>query len=426
MSFPPPTEKQARIFWQALTGLAIGVIVALIAATIWGLGHVLQMLSPVLWPLAIAGVLAYLLDPVVDYFERKRLSRTLSIVGVFGIALIIILGLFGSVVPHLVRETRDLAVKIPDYSRSLQERVEGWVEHPPDILLKILKRTPAQKPSPAPAIATTTNATQSSASSTNVPQISALNTNVPASSTLDRKTRGLSDALDKDTLQSAATWLTQALPKIGSWLGGQASRVASWFGILAGLALIPVYTFYLLLEKRGIESRWTNYLPVKQSGFKDEIIFVIKSINNYLIAFFRGQVLVAICDGILYTIGFLVIGLPYAILIGAMATVLTMIPFLGAIITCFVALIIALVQFGDWQHPLMVLGVFAVVQTLEGLVIQPKILGDRVGLHPLTIIIAVMAGTTLFGGLLGGILAIPLTAALRVIMFRYVWKKRGA
>ena len=90
------------------------------------------------------------------------------------------------------------------------------------------------------------------------------------------------------------------------------------------------------------------------------------------------------------------------------------------------ALVIALVQYGDWLHPLLVLGVFAVVQALEGLVIQPKIMGDRVGLHPLTIIIAVMAGTTLFGGLLGGILAIPLTAALRVLMFRYVWKRPQA
>jgi predicted PurR-regulated permease PerM len=80
------------------------------------------------------------------------------------------------------------------------------------------------------------------------------------------------------------------------------------------------------------------------------------------------------------------------------------------------------VQYGDWQHPLMVIGVFAVVQFLEGFFIQPKIIGDRVGLHPLAIIIAVIAGTTLLGGVLGGILAIPFTAALRVIMFRYVWR----
>jgi predicted PurR-regulated permease PerM len=134
---------------------------------------------------------------------------------------------------------------------------------------------------------------------------------------------------------------------------------------------------------------------------------------------------VAICDGILYGTGFLIIGLPYAVLIGAMAIVLTMIPYLGAIVTCITALVIAFVQFGDWQHPLLVLAVFGFVQTLEGLFISPRIMGGRVGLHPVTIIIAVMAGTTLLGGLLGGILAIPLTAALRVVMFRYVWKRPG-
>src|SRR5262249_22295299 len=152
----------------------------------------------------------------------------------------------------------------------------------------------------------------------------------------------------------------------------------------------------------------------------------LSSINDCLISFFRGQVLVAICDGILYTIGFFVIGLPYAFLLGAMAIILTMVPFIGAIITCVDAIIIALVQFGDWLHPALVLGVFGVVQLLEGLVISPKIMGGRVGLRPLTIIIAVMVGTTLMGGILGGILAIPLTATLRAVMFRYVWRIRAS
>jgi predicted PurR-regulated permease PerM len=162
---------------------------------------------------------------------------------------------------------------------------------------------------------------------------------------------------------------------------------------------------------------------VSDSKFKNETVFVIKSINDYLIAFFRGQVLVAICDGILYTSGFLLIRLPYALLIGAAAILLTMIPFVGAIIVCVTSLIIAIVQFGDWLHPMLVLAVFAVTQALEGLVISPKIMGGRVGLHPLAIIVAVMAGTTLLGGILGGILAIPLAAALRVLMFRYIWKR---
>jgi predicted PurR-regulated permease PerM len=126
---------------------------------------------------------------------------------------------------------------------------------------------------------------------------------------------------------------------------------------------------------------------------------------------------------LLYTIGYFAIGLNYALLIGMMAGVLSIIPYLGAIVTFVIALALAAVQFHDWLHPLLVLAVFGTVQALEGLVISPKIIGDRVGLHPLTIIIAVMVGTTLLGGVLGGMLAIPLTAALRVLMFRYVWKK---
>jgi predicted PurR-regulated permease PerM len=211
-------------------------------------------------------------------------------------------------------------------------------------------------------------------------------------------------------------WLASFLPKAGSWL-------VSWFGELVGLVLVPIYAFYLLLEKRGIRSKWTNYLPVQDSHLKEEIVFVLSSINDYLIAFFRGQVLVAICDGFLYGLGFLVIGLPYAILLGAAAMVITIIPLIGAIIIFATAMIIALVQFHDWKHPLLVLVVFGIVQALESVVISPRIMKGRVGLHPLTIIIAVMVGTTLLGGLLGGVLAIPLTAVLRVLMERYIWKR---
>ena len=430
MSFPPPSPKQAGLIWVSLSALAIAVLVVLIVALVWGLGQVLQLLAPVLWPLAVAAVIAYLLDPLVDHLEKKRhLPRTRAIICVFALAAFIVLALLASVVPQLVRETGQLLEKIPDHTRKVQERVQRWIADPPPLLRRVFNLPPPGD--------TQTNATggthivegtNAATFETNGVASKEGTSQPPAASDTALPTQHglLSGALSAETLQKATQWIAQFLPKAGSWLFGQATRVASWFGVLAGLALIPVYAFYFLLEKEGIEEKWTNYLPVAKSGFKDELVFVLKSINGYLIVFFRGQVMVALCDGVLYTIGFFLIGLPYAFLVGVAATVLTMIPFLGAIVTCGVALIIAFVQYGDWLHPLLVLAVFAVVQTLEGLVISPKILGDRVGLHPLTIIIAVMVGTTVLGGLLGGILAIPLTAALRVLMFRYVWKKREA
>ena len=411
MNFPSPTPKQARVIWLALTALAGAVIAAVLAGILWGFSQVLHLLSPVLWPLAVAGVFAYLLDPVVDVIERRGAPRARAILCVFALAAMIVVGLFGSVVPQVLRETRQLAEKIPFYASRIQDRAQYWIDNPPKFLERFLKRQPDGSSS--------TNAlptTPSTAISTNGPASPDSSASAPS---------GWGTTIDAKTLQSATAMLAKALPTVGAWLFGQVSKVASWFGVLAGVALIPVYAFYFLLEKEGIEKRWTDYLPVAKSEFKDELVFVLKSINDYLIAFFRGQVIVALCDGVLYTLGFFIVGLPYAFLLGALATVLTMIPFLGAITTCVLALVIALVQFGDWLHPVLVLAVFAVVQTLEGLVISPKIMGDRVGLHPLSIIIAVMVGTTLLGGVLGGILAIPLTAALRVVMFRYVWKKRA-
>ncbi|HEU5069145.1 MAG TPA: AI-2E family transporter [Verrucomicrobiae bacterium] len=386
MSAPIPSEGQRRLAWLALSALALAALVGVIVGAVWGLGQALGLLAPVLWPLAVAGVLAYLLDPVVDWLEHRRIPRTRAIVLVFFVAAGLLLGVLASVAPRVVVETTQLAGKAHEMSGQLQERLEKFAHDPPPLVKRLL---PMLLPKPA-----------------------------------DGEPSGepTPPAWDKNTLASVSKVLTSALPSIGAWLGNQFGKALSLFGIFAGLALIPVYAFYFLLEKRGIVANWTTYLPLRDSSLKDEVTFVIRAINDQLIAFFRGQVLVALCDAVLYTIGFLAIGLSYAFLIGFVAVFLTMIPFIGAFVVVSSALVLAFVQYGDLLHPLLVLAVFAIVQTLEGFVIQPKIMGDRMRLHPLAIIIAVMAGTTLLGGLLGGVLAIPLAAALRVLMFRYVWK----
>jgi len=423
MSLPTPTPYQSRLIWLAITGLAAAVLAALLVGLVWGLGQLVYILSPVLWPLAAAGVLAYLLDPVVDFFERKRVPRPRAIILVFGIAVALFLGLLSSVVPQVVSESKQLAEQVPAYVAKVQKSVGDWIKNPPELVKKLLKSLLNDGKAGAAAPDSSGMATNSiPAPGTNAPAVTL--TTSPSSSTNEASI--IDVLLGKVDPRLAGPWAVAQGQKVGMWLFGQVARVASFFGILAGLALVPVYAFYFLLEKKGIESKWTDYLPIANSEAKNELVFVLRSINDCLIVFFRSQVLVAICDGVLYTIGFLIIGLPYSVMLGVMATVLTMIPFLGAIATCAAALIIAFAQNPGWQGPLGVIAVFAVVQTLEGFVIQPKIMGDRIGLHPLTIIIALMFGTTLLGGILGGILAIPLTAAGRVLMFRYVWKRPDA
>ncbi|MEY4385896.1 MAG: hypothetical protein RLY20_1179 [Verrucomicrobiota bacterium] len=373
---------------MAFSALALAALAGVTVGAVWGLGKVLGLLAPVLWPLAVAGVLAYLLDPVVDWIEKRDVPRTRAILLVFFVAAGMLLAVLASIVPRVVVETSQLAGKAQEMSGQFQTRVESLVTNPPPFVKKIL---PLLLPEP--------------------PRTPEGGTPAPAAQ------------MDKETLASVSKVLTSTLPSVGSWIGNQFGKALSLFGIFAGLALIPVYAFYFLMEKRGITDHWTSYLPLRDSHLKDELAFSLKAVNDQLIAFFRGQVLVAICDAVLYTIGFLAIGLNYAFLLGFVAVFLTMIPFIGAFVVVSSALVLAFVQHGDLLHPALVLAVFGVVQALEGFIIQPKIMGDRMRLHPLAIIIAVMVGTTLLGGLLGGILAIPMAAALRVLMFRYVWKK---
>lgn len=396
------------MIWFAVTGLAGAVIVALLVALVWGLGRVLNVLAPVVWPLAVAGVVACLLDPVVEFLARKKVPRPRAILVVFAMALVLVLGLLASVVPQLVVEARDLAARTANLKAELPEKAGKLAANPPSWL-------------PRQALPVLKTFSESAHPGTNPPVTVApafTQTNAPAPAVAPQ-----SPPAGQTSLKSVADYTTKLLPKFGQWLGQVMGFVGSVFGVIAGLALVPIYAFYFLLEKHGITAKWRDYLPVRDSRLKEELAFVINAINEYLVAFFRGQVLVAMCDGVLYTIGFLLIGLPYAVLLGVLATCLTIIPFLGAITTCVSALLIAFAAFGDWQHPALVLGVFAVVQTLEGTVIQPRIMGERVGLHPVVIIVALMAGTTLLGGILGGILAIPLAAVLRVLMFRYVWRQ---
>lgn len=370
MIFPQPTPSQARLIWLGLTALGLALFLAFIAGLTWGLVWMAQQLSSLLLPLAVAGILAYLLDPVVDGLERFKVPRVRAILLVFFLGVMLVLMAMSTIVPRLIVETQDLASQVPQLSDQAEGKVKVWLER----------------------------------------------------STWGEKAR---KAWEGDFGTNFQAWVSKAAPTASRWALSQLSKVASWLGLVVGFAMVPVYVFYFLLEKRGIESHWTNYLPIKESRAKEEIVFILKSINEYLILFFRGQVLVALADGVLLTIGFFAIGINYALLLGLAAGFLSIVPFLGVAVSIIPSIILAAVQFGDWLHPLLVIGLFGLVQFLEGFFISPKIMGDRVGLHPLTIIIAVMVGTTLLGGITGGILAIPLTAALRVLMFRYVWKRPG-
>jgi predicted PurR-regulated permease PerM len=187
---------------------------------------------------------------------------------------------------------------------------------------------------------------------------------------------------------------------------------------------VPIYLFFLLNEKPRIQQRWKEYLPLRESPFRDEVADVLAEINRYVTAYFRGQLLVCLVDGILIGTTLTILGLNFAPLIGVLVVILTMIPYIGIIICWVPAVLIAAFQWGDWTHPIIVTAIFIAIQNLEGIFYAPRIVGNYVGLHPMTVIVSIFVWGLIIGGVIGPLLAVPLTATVKVLLARYVWGQR--
>ncbi len=393
MAFPSPSEKQAKVLWFSITALAIAVFLALLALMFYGVAWLLDRLTPVLLPLAVAGIFAFLLNPLVDFFEGKMSAKVSMIfakiknpkrvkaillvflIGVASIATVTMV-IITTVVPELRQLGKEMQVE------EIESDVKGWI---------------------------TSNRETSWGKILQLQEIDVESIDLP-------QLVKFGDLGDGNVQQLASKGFSEAI---------------IWIGLIAGMALVPVYVFYFLLEARTIQMKWSDYLPLKESKFKEEAVFVLNSFNDCLVVFFRGQILVAMCVGVCLATGFSIIQLPYAILIGLLAGALGIIPYFGVIVSTMPVLLLSLTRNdnmliqGGWA-PVVALGICVLVLFLEKTVIQPKIIGDRVGMHPVAVIISVLMGATLVGGVIGGLLAIPIAMALRTVLFRYVWIRRKA
>src|SRR5207249_2249144 len=190
-------------------------------------------------------------------------------------------------------------------------------------------------------------------------------------------------------------------------------------GFLFSLIMVPIYLFFFLKERPGIERQWKDYLPLRPSPLKDEVAEALLEINSYIVAYFRGQLLVCLVDGILIGSALTLVGLNFAPLIGLLVVILTMVPYIGIVVCWVPAVLIAAFQWGDWLHPIGVTLIFIVIQNLEGIFYAPRIVGGYVGLHPMTVIVSIFVWGLIIGGVLGPLLAVPLTATIKVLLARY-------
>ena len=382
-----PSDFQKAVTWKAITGVSFAIIFLLLISSIFILGKFLNILQPVLVPVAIAAILSYLLSPLVHWIRKKalrehKLSRTRAILLVYSA-----LTIFFTVIA--------LMVIIPASSQ-LNELIQDRE--------KIIKN--AQK------------------------KLSSFSNVIESFNASSDKTTIQSDKTDDEAINNLlwnklVDWIKnpETSQKLVGFLGKTANGFVGVIGYALGLILVPVYLFFFLRDSAFIERNWDMIIPLKDSTLKDEIVSVIKEINGYIVAYFRGQVLVSVIDGALTGIILMFLGLDYALVIGVSLAIFGVIPFVGFIITAIPALLIAAGQDGG-PGPLWVLIVFIAVQQFDGFFIQPKIVGESVGLHPLTVIFSVLCWSLLIGGILGALLAVPLTASIKVLFRRYVWENK--
>ena len=427
MSIPAPSEKQAKVLWFSLTALAVAVFLALVGLVLYGIGWLLDRLSPVLLPLAVAGIIAYLLNPLVNFFETRVSSRSIffqfqnlanprrlkAIIYVFVLAILLSMMMLTFVVPKAVQEFEALY----DNRAQIRAKLNNAATKVDSYFQNVRNSFSINSPTAEKSKTSENNGTQP------LPEQEEPKAEKPSLEKIQASTEAEESTSLINTMSERVSGL------VITWAESAAGKIMGWFGIVVGMALVPVYVFYFLLEARRIEGSWTDYLPLMESRFKEEVVYVLSEFNNCLIVFFRCQVLVAICVGFCLAIGFWLIGLPHGILLGMLAGLVGIIPYFGVIISTIpvLALSIAYADRLIWVGgdaawgAVLALAVCAVVLLLEKTLIQPKIVGDRVGMHPVAVIIAVLMGTALVGGILGGLLAIPIVMAGRTLLFRYIW-----
>ena len=309
----------------------------------------------VLTPFFIAFALAYLLDPVTDRLESFKISRTFAVLVLMAGVFSLVTGIGLLIFPLLKLQAEHLVSNLPNYIAIIQE----WM-YP---LLGVVGEP--------------------------------------------EKIQGI---LNRELLKVGELPL-KVISSITSILWGSVAGLFSFILLLANLVIIPVVMFYLLRDYDLINKKMLSFVPARS---REQVLSLIKEIDGVLAGFVRGQLMVGLIMAGLYSIGLFFCGTPMSLFIGLLAGLASLVPYLGLVFGFIPAAILTFMQTQDWVLVFGVVGVFAVVQGLEGMIITPRIVGEKIGLHPVAIILAVLLGAEFFG-LVGVIVSVPVAAALNVL-----------
>jgi len=367
------SERQQATLATALTILAAVVIVAAVGALVWLLAAFLQRFSNVFLPLAVGALAALVFNPYHEWLVRRlRLHPVAAVAVVFLSILVPVVAFFWFFGALVVEQVSELIDRLPEWwtgGRAFVE--ERW------------------------------------------PQVVAFLEENPWGQRLRAAFEGQGESM------------MQGLAAAGGGALSFGGAVARWIGSLLGWAVLPVYFGFFLIADPKVFENPERHLPFLKPETRRDLIYLVRQFVDILVAFFRGQLIVAFLQGVLFAIGFSAVGLRYGFVLGLVLGFLNIIPYLGSIIGLAICLPLAFFQEGGGLLKVaLVLLVFTLVQMIEGYLLTPKIMGDRTGLHPVAIILAVFFWGSALGGIAGMILAIPLTAFLvtfwRLIREKYI------
>jgi predicted PurR-regulated permease PerM len=358
---PLLSPAQRRIVGTALGFAAIVGIFALSIFSLRMIGAFVAEFSGVIWPIATAGILALILRPVVNVFARNLRGRRLAaVILLYGLVVLVAAGLILAVAPAVISQIVDFFAYLP----TLWQKTLAWAEsHFPDWLA--VARRYLENPS----------------------------------------VKAVADSLTQQ-FQDVIGHLAPTLKSAGAGLFG-------FFALVASVAIVPVYLFFFLLsDETDPTRRLETNLPFLRPHHRDDVLFLIREFLSILVAFFRGQLVIGLIMGVLLAFGFSLAGLRFGLALGLIIGLLNIVPYLGSILGLSIALPLAMLQpdGGGIGLVAIVLGIFVAVQLIEGWILTPRIMGSQTGLHPVAIIFAVFFWGKALGGILGMLLAVPLTA----------------
>ncbi len=317
-------------------------------------GLMFYLLQPILFPFVFGALIAYLGDPLVDFFESKNINRGVGVALVFLLLTTVFVAALLFLIPMLLNQLDALIRGIPHFYSWATQELAPWIQ----------------------------------------------------------ERFGLEGAavphLDLSS-QLAEHW--QSLGKIAAQAGKKltGSGASILMGV-ANLALVPVVAFYLMRDWDHIMAKMLGMMPV---AWQKNTSLMVTEADEVVGAFLRGQIIVMCALGLIYGTGLWMIGVQMALLLGLVAGLASLVPYMGFIVGITASLVVAYMQFHDWSILLWVVVVFGVGQAIESMLLTPVLVGDRIGLHPVAVIFALLAGGQL-AGFVGVVVALPVAAVITV------------